>query len=164
MTDHHRHPVRRAAAALLGLALTAAPVTAAAAPGGHPHDRQGPALAQVRAATAKYHDVGVAVADGYQLSSPCVPSMGYHYQRGVAGTGADLDATAPEILVYAPGPNGRLRLVAVEYATWDPAAQLFGRSFDAPHDGGPPFHTLHAWVWQGNPDGVFAPLNPNVSC
>lgn len=121
-------------------------------------------LAQVRQATAAYHDIERALADGYVQVSPCVDNMGYHFQRGLAGSADDLDATAPEILVYAPRPDGGLRLVAVEYASWDPASTLFGVAFDAPHAGGPPFHTLHAWVWQGNPDGTFSPTNPTISC
>jgi hypothetical protein len=28
----------------------------------------------------------------------------------------------------------------------------------------PAFYALHAWVWQDNPDGVFANFNPDVSC
>jgi hypothetical protein len=121
-------------------------------------------LAQVRTATAVYHDVEQAIADGYEQVSPCVPNMGFHYQRGIAATAADLDPQSPEILVYAPLPNGELKLVAVEYASWDPDAALFGVAFDPPHAGGPPFHTLHAWVWQGNPAGMFVPTNRTVSC
>lgn len=183
MTDDVR-PHRRSAAVLLGLALTAGPAaTAAATPASSPDESTRPVgaqLAQVRAATARYHDVAAAIADGYAPASPCVPSMGFHFQRHAAGTdpetgdpaslpvvttdAAELDPASPEILVYAPRPDGRLGLVAVEYATWDPDAELFGRPFDAPHEGGPPFHTLHAWVWQGNPAGMFEPLNPNVRC
>ncbi|MEX2549894.1 MAG: hypothetical protein WD638_06695, partial [Nitriliruptoraceae bacterium] len=62
--------------------------------------------------------------------------------------------------------DGQLRLVAVEYASWQPAS-LFGQTFAPPAgigEPGPPFYTLHAWIWQGNPDGVFAPFNPNVTC
>ena len=151
---------RRLTASALALGLAAAgATTAAAAP-----DTLGAQLAQVRAATAQYHSVDAALADGYELASQCVPHMGYHYQRGIAAVGDDLDATSPEILVYAPRRNGTLKLVAVEYATWDADATLLGQTFDAPHDGGPPFHTLHAWVWQGNPHGTFAALNPNIRC
>ncbi|GAB3193748.1 hypothetical protein [Nesterenkonia suensis] len=122
-------------------------------------------LAQVRSATVAYQDVRVAMEAGYGQTSGCVPNMGYHYQRGVAATAEDLDPLNPEILVYAPQPNGRLALVAVEYASWDAEAELFGTTFDPPHPhGGPPFHTLHVWIWQGNPDGIFAPTNPNVRC
>lgn len=124
----------------------------------------GASLAEVRRATAQYHDIERALADGYALGSGCVPNMGFHYTRGIAAGQDDLDPLAPEILVYAPRKNGSLQLVAVEYASWA-SAELFGRTFDAPHPaGGPPFHTLHAWIWRGNPDGVFAPMNPNVSC
>lgn len=33
-------------------------------------------LAEVRRATARYHDVSEAVADGYELASPCVEKHG----------------------------------------------------------------------------------------
>ncbi|MFD5823646.1 hypothetical protein [Nesterenkonia xinjiangensis] len=148
----------------LAMALGSAALLAAATVG--PADATGQAdLAQVRSATAAYHDLGTAMDAGYAQVSDCVPNMGYHYQRGVAATAEDLDPLNPEILVYAPLPNGRNKLVAVEYATWDEEAELFGTAFDPPHPhGGPPFHTLHVWVWQGNPDGIFAPTNPNVRC
>ena len=34
------------------------------------------------------------------------------------------------------------------------------------HDryGLPPFYSLHAWVWDHNPAGRFAPYNPSVKC
>jgi hypothetical protein len=45
---------------------------------------------------------------------------------------------------------------------------LFGRPFDGPmlgHEPGmPPHYDLHVWVWQANPEGIFAPFNPNVTC
>jgi hypothetical protein len=40
---------------------------------------------------------------------------------------------------------------------------LFDRPFDEPH-GAVPSWTLHAWAWRGNPEGVFNPSNPKVSC
>lgn len=151
---------------ILTLAVTVALSLVALAP--PLHARPAPAdvpasLAEVRRATAQFHDVATAVDAGYELGSPCVPGMGFHYVRGVAAGPADLDPLAPEILVYAPRSDGSLQLVAVEYASMAPA-ELFGVAFDAPHDGGPPFHALHAWIWRGNPDGVFSPTNPNVSC
>ncbi len=153
-----------AALAVLGAAPVNAEPPHATPPG--PSAGNGQAeLAQVRAATAAYHDLEAAIADEYIRASECVPNMGYHYQRSIATTAADLDPLAPEILVYAPQAGGGMRLVAVEYAAWDSAAALFGVPFDAPHPaGGPPFHTLHAWIWQANPDGMFDPTNPNVNC
>ena len=143
------------------LGLTAAATTTAVAA---PPKPVGAQLAEVRAATAHSPSVDAAIADGYEPASPCVPNMGYHFQRGVSAPD-QVEATSPEVLVYAPRPNGTLRLVAVEYASTD-STRLFGRSFDppAPPGEGPPFHTLHAWIWQANPAGTFASHNPNVRC
>lgn len=162
---------RRPPAALLVLATLA--LLAAVPAHATPPDRSGPdtaelnrTIAQVRAITAKYHDVDVALADGYDMISPCVPQMGYHYQKAVAdGVDRELDPLDPEILVYAPHANGELKLVAVEYASW-PAAELFGEAFAPPAEAGegPQFHTLHVWVWKHNPDGMFEAHNPKVSC
>lgn len=120
-------------------------------------------LSEVRRTTARYHDQEQARAAGYQPGSPCVPHMGFHYVRSIAASGDELDLTAPNILVYAPQPNGQLKLVAVEYASRSPAS-LFDRPFEPPTQGGPPFYTLHAWIWQANPDGMFTAHNPRISC
>jgi hypothetical protein len=49
-----------------------------------------------------------------------------------------------------------------------PTPQLFGQRFDGPMEGHTPvmpWHwDLHAWIWQANPDGVFAPFHRNVRC
>lgn len=128
----------------------------------------GAELAEVRAATARYHDVEVAKADGFVASSPCVvndggdAAMGYHYVNG-ARIG-QLDPTLPQALLYAPGPNGQLRLVGVEYLS-PTGGELFGQPF-ADWSPVPPNENtaLHVWLWQTNPLGMFAPYNPNVSC
>jgi hypothetical protein len=88
-----------------------------------------------------------------------------------------LDPTKPEILVYEPGRNGKLRLVAVEWWSADPdqdvttdagRPSLFGVPFDGPmpgHDPGMPVHfDLHAWIWKHNRAGTFTPFNPDLSC
>jgi hypothetical protein len=158
------------------LVATAVAVLAAAAPAtAGKRDTLGAQLAEVRAATAKYHRVEAAVDDGYVPFGPCVAvpglgGMGYHFARLdlIDGT---LSLAQPEILVYAPAQNGRLRLVAVEYVVPVAASperpSLFGRGFDDAHDVGAPYGPqwdLHAWVWHHNPLGVFAPFNPNVGC
>ncbi|MFP4634231.1 MAG: hypothetical protein ACLFRD_00080 [Nitriliruptoraceae bacterium] len=70
----------------------------------------GAELAEVRAATARYHDVETALADGFvpPPDGHCVYSetgaMGYHYVnfgRVPAPTG-ELDPTQPQALLYAP--------------------------------------------------------------
>lgn len=146
-----------AAIALLGVPVLAAP------DGTDPEVNE--QLAEVRRATSQYQDVEAAQEAGYQLDGHCVPGMGVHAIRGEE-IDDEVDRLSPEALVYAPGDDG-LELVAVEYlaAVEDPEdVELFGRPFDPGLDeeGIPP--SLHAWVWQGNPDGVFNPANPNVTC
>lgn len=132
-------------------------------------------LAAARAATAKYHDVSVALADGYAPGGPCVASpaggMGVHYSNSGLFDGT-LDVTAPEILLYVPTESGP-RLVGAEYhldLVYSPSSApvLFGHTFDGPmagHGPGQPTHyDLHVWLWEANPDSIFAPFNPNVHC
>lgn len=131
-------------AAIVSLLLAA---TAIAFAGGKPDTAR--QLADVRRTTAPYHGLERAHADGYEPGSPCVPNMGLHYVRSVAASQDELDPTAPNILVYAPRRDGGLRLVAVEYASWAPAA-LFGRTFDPP--GGSAVHGARSGpcgLWRG---------------
>jgi hypothetical protein len=103
--------------------------------------------------------------------------MGIHAVNFPLAADPGLDIRKPEVLVYDPGKDGRLRLVAVEYlkidadgdlATSDDLPGLFGRPFDGPmagHAPGDPAHyDLHAWVWKRNPSGMFAQFNPRVRC
>ncbi len=130
-------------------------------------------LAQVRLATAKYHNVEAAKKAGYVPVSPCVECMGYHYanmgnlEDGKVGAGGN--ARKPEVLLYAPSANGKLKLVGVEYLVFDTGQArptLFGEvPFEGPMTHGLPQHyDLHVWTWKHNPDGIFTAHNPNVRC
>ncbi len=139
-------------------------------------------LTQVRQATTKYHDEGKAIADGYVRTDHCVSvpglgGMGYHYVNPALIGDPSIDPLKPEVLLYAPTDNGERKLVAVEYlafdadgdlSTDDDRPKLFGVPFNGPmegHEPGMPVHyDLHAWIFQGNPDGVFADFNPKVRC
>jgi hypothetical protein len=138
-------------------------------------------LAKVRAATATFHDVNAALAAGYVSTQYCVQApglgvMGVHYVNYALVADPAVDVSAPEMLLYVPGPSGP-RLVGVEYMTIDVDQDLttdgdrpflFGRGFDGPmpgHGQGQPVHyDLHVWVWQGNPSGMFAEFNPTLRC
>lgn len=146
-------------------------------------------LAQVRAATARFHRVEEAVAAGYELgwvngsgvrivagcvSHPTAGAMGYHYFNAELMADNAVDALEPEVLVYAPVPDGGLRLVAVEWVVRGPQSNPPGVS-EAPSvlgmdmhilvpPPGPAFYLTHAWVWAHNPAGMFADWNPEVSC
>lgn len=133
-------------------------------------------LAQVRAATAKYHDLQAAFDDGYAPAAECVPGMGYHLVN--FGYFGGMDPLQPDGLLYAANKHGQMRLVGVEWFVVDedqnPAThnaeipEMFGKQFDGPmpgHEPGMPVHyDLHAYVWQGNPDGVLATWNEHVRC
>ena len=140
-------------------------------------------LAQVRQATVKYHDVDVALADGFIPTPECVSSpdggMGIHYINPARLMDPAEDILEPEILLYVNTADG-LKLIGVEYFYGigapdthvpnpaPPAPVLFGRAFDGPMEqhepGQPPQYDLHVWIWQANPSGMFAMFNPHVSC
>jgi hypothetical protein len=146
------------------------------------HHRAGPLVQAVRDATARYQDVSKAEADGYTPVLGCVSgadmgAMGMHYLKASLLDGA-VDVAHPELLVYEPGQNGKVQLVAAEYLViadvWDGAHAdgspplLMGQLFDhstAPNRFRLPAHySLHVWAWKYNPDGVFSMWNPRVSC
>ncbi|HWH17491.1 MAG TPA: hypothetical protein VNT77_04015 [Allosphingosinicella sp.] len=115
---------------LLGAALNLAPAAPASSE---------PSLASVRAATARFQDINVALAEGYvrdpmnlcdtadMMGQPAeLGAMGVHYFRPdllgitappnprVSGTGTHTDFLQPSILIYEPQPDGTMKLVAVE--------------------------------------------------
>ena len=134
-------------------------------------------IAQVREATAKFHQSEAAQTAGYDLvpgldhcfESYGVGGMGYHYiNTSLLDTIVEL--SHPEAMVYTPGPNGTLQLGAVEYvvpaaawdAEYDELPQVLGHSFHLNETLG--VYVLHAWIWKNNPSGLFEDWNPNVSC
>lgn len=144
-------------------------------------------LAQVRQATAKFHRVDAALEAGYELgyvngagnriitgcvAHPTAGAMGYHYFNKELIDDLVVDVSKPEGLVYAPAPDGGLKLVAVEYV-------VPGAKSNPPGVSEPPtvlgqemailvpavgFYTLHAWVWGHNPAGMLAHWSPEVTC
>ena len=144
-------------------------------------------LAQVRRATARFHDVDAAIAAGYErgwvngsgvriiagcVANPTAGAMGYHYFNKELMADDEVNLLEPEVLVYATGDDGELQLVAVEWAARGPNS-------NPPGPAEPPivmgmemhilvpavgFHIMHAWVWKPNPAGMFEDWNPKVSC
>ena len=134
-------------------------------------------FAEVRKATAQFHNEAKAIAAGYTPTDECVPEMGYHYINNDLFA-APVDPLRPAGLIYAPnGKDGR-KLIAVEYFVVDTdqnltthnstRPELFGQTFDGPmpgHAPGMPIHyDLHAYIWTTNPDGTLATWNPEVVC
>ena len=158
---------------VVAVLLASSATVAMAAPGGVTGSGALKDLATARQATAKYHDVSVAIADGYVPASPCISAppgvMGIHYVNfGLVDDTVNL--TTPEILLYV-ATDGGMKLVGVEYmavSVGQPAPTLFGRAMNGPmpgHGPGEPEHfDLHVWLWQGNPNGIFEAFNPKVKC
>jgi hypothetical protein len=150
--------------------------TSAFAHGDHDHDagkgNKPPPLAvlqldQARTAADKYFDVDKAVADGYTDIGVFMPNMGWHYLNNTL-LDEKFDWTRPELLVYADDPcGGKRKLVAVEYAvplalSKKAPAGFVGRADEWDANQTFQIWTLHAWVYEFNPDGVFAAFNPRV--
>ena len=132
-------------------------------------------------AASRYGDPAAAVEDGYVQLPSCVSgpdegAMGVHLLNEALLVDGALDASQPELIVYEPQPNGRFRLVAVEYLVfaedWDAANPappvLEGQHFNyygAPNRLGlPAFYELHVWAFKKNPHGMFVDWNPRVTC
>jgi hypothetical protein len=133
-------------------------------------------LATLHAATARFHRFEVAKDAKYTFlfmnmcmvddSQEKAGGMGYHYVNTELLDGK-VEVDKPEALLYEPGSNGQLRLVAVEYVIpkdqWhaDTLPVLFGQklqlnSFD--------LYALHVWAWENNPSGIYKSWNPRVNC
>ena len=74
----------------------------------------------VRDSTERFQNVSAAEAAGYYLQFGCVSgpdsgAMGMHFVNGALVTDGLLDVTRPEIVIYEPLPNGRLRLIGADY-------------------------------------------------
>ena len=179
-----RHASTRFAAVIMGVAaLVLVRASGASAQGPHDHAsaNDGALIKIVREATDRFQDVEVAKAEGYQLQFGCVSgsdsgAMGMHFVNGSLVGDGEIDATHPEIVIYEPLPNGKLKLVGADYLVladaWNAKhaappelmGQLF-HLFEAPNRFGlPAFYTLHVWAWKDNPTGSFVNWHQNVSC
>jgi hypothetical protein len=169
-------------AAALALALTAGACDSPAVL--HPADQaalkkdvspdasQDELLKAVRQATSRFNSTTQAIRAGYQPDTHCVAApglggMGYHWVDPLR-VDPMFDPLQPEVILYAPGPGGNLRLVGVEYIVIDVGQDhpsFGGRLFDVGGTPVPvPHWSLHVWVHEDNPNGIFTPFNPNVSC
>jgi hypothetical protein len=142
--------------AMAGAAAVAA--VAATAPSSGPAAGE-PTLEEVRAATTRFQNVEVALAEGYvrdpgdicdtadMMGKPkALGGMGIHFFRPdllgikgppnprVDGDGTHTDFRKPSILIYEPREDGRLELVAVENLVFKKAWEAAGNK------GRPSFH------------------------
>ena len=101
----------------------------------------------------------------------------------VNGVGMHTDFLKPSILIYEPQADGSVQLVAVENLVFAVAWKAAGHA-EPPSFHGVPYDAMiddpstpldeahmfephfdrHVWIYRDNPNGVFTPLNPAVSC
>ena len=144
-------------------------------------------LAQIRQATAHFQNIDAAFAAGYVDDGfGCVDAtdfgfpasagaMGFHLINETLHADPETDPLRPDLLVYepAPSPQGRPKLVALEYEVFQKdwyvkhtnPPTLLGHEFE-PFDFGDygKVFALHLWLWRDNPNGMFQDFNPKVSC
>jgi hypothetical protein len=131
-----------------------------------------------RAATAKYQDRSVAIADGYRQIGTDFPAMGEHWINIGLLFDGKFDPAHPEVLTYVV-VSGKPRLLGVAYVLpllkgesapdWPVSKDKWHDHFRtieeetalpehhaAGHAGDAPRLTmLHAWIWLSNPAGMF---------
>ena len=166
---------------------TALAIVLAAIGAANAEDDQAAAIEALRQGLAKYEDPYVAVRDLYLSTVGCVHYDGstmeghLNYPKGAMGVHfvnltvqGPPDPMKPNVLVYEPQADGKLKLVAAEWlvplAAVKERPSLFGQPFQGPMEGHEPLipkgfthYDLHAWLIE-NPEGTFSPTNPNVSC
>src|SRR5574338_598544 len=103
-------------------------------------------------------------------SQPGSGAMGFHWGNlDYILDGGKVDLLQPELLMYEPEKNGKLRFVGVEYivlfsdhpSTAEPPT-LLGQEFSRVPEAG--VWGLHIWVGRENSAGIFMPWNEKVSC
>lgn len=130
-------------------------------------------LSGLHRATAEFHDVGKAIAAGYEppdaaacVEVPGLGAMGVHSVNLALASDLAIDPLRPELLLYLPKKGGGFRLVGVEYgvaalvltpdgpAPWfapetppypffNPAPSVFGQTFEGPMAGHEPGQPWH---------------------
>ena len=154
----------------LGFAAASASAFAIAIPLAAQELSREPTLEQVRAATERFQDIKVALAEGYirdpmnicdtadMMGRPAsLGAMGVHYFRPdllgisgppnprVDGNGTHTDFRKPAILIYEPQADGSQKLVAVENL-------VFQKSWHAAGNAKPPrFHGVEYDTMQDDP-------------
>lgn len=125
-------------------------------------------LARARAATARYHHVEQAEAEGYVNLNFCEEGEGCHWLNPALLDG-QFDPAKPEILLYVRDGDG-WRLVGVEYViplSLSPGIAPEGFSGNADHwredSEGVGLWELTAWIWLHNPNGMFEQHNPRAA-
>src|SRR5689334_7235528 len=131
-------------------------------------------IRRLRAATQTFHNLDSAVAAGYPREvEACIVhehhgAMGYHHLNRAYVDG-QLVPERPQFLLYERRPDGSYRLNGAEFVvpyrfhSRDSTPPVFMGQTLAREDNFKYWY-LHVWAWTKNPEGLFAPFNPDVVC
>jgi hypothetical protein len=136
-------------------------------------------VAAVRALTAQYLRIEAAERDGFVPLLDCISDLtqgttDVHYVRPGSLQDDRLEMATPEVLVYELKADGKTRLAAVEYVV--PAAlwtgtrppEFLGQKLEYGTSIGSresdPHYKITVWAWRRNPNGLFEPHPPAVTC
>jgi len=127
-------------------------------------------LVALRRSTARYNNIKNALDDDFVFLHPCEVrpgegNVGVVYINFGRMFDGKIDPEMPDGLVYEQGADGQLKLAAAEFAepnTGQAAPTFLGNTFQREDEFG--VFGLHVWLWENNPNGLFAEGNPNVSC
>jgi hypothetical protein len=130
-------------------------------------------LLKLRESLVQYQSFDRAMDAGFDTKlTECMEmrslgAMGLHYGNALIIDEIP-DPQAPEVLLYEPVKDGELQLVGVEFivpfTAWtepDPPV-LYGQVMRPNNVFG--LWTLHVWLFEFNPRGLFADYNPRVRC
>lgn len=172
----HDHGTARILSAIAAAAIAAAAAVGGEAIAGGPAAAPGePSLEAVLAATKRFQDVNVALAEGYlrdpmnlcetaeMMGRPAeLGAMGVHFFRpdllGIAGppnprvdgNGVHTDFLNPSVVIYEPQADGSLELVAVENL-------VFARAWKEAGNAAPP--TFHGGSFDMMEDDPSTPID-----
>jgi hypothetical protein len=128
-------------------------------------------VADVTRETARFREFDKAKAAGYTKQYPagCAESpegaQGFHYLNESL-VDAKVELLKPELVMYEPQPNGRLKLIGVDYVVPLTSSATPPTLLGVPFMRNDPLGVwaLHIWTERQNPSGMFAAWNPKVSC
>lgn len=136
-------------------------------------DEYAEVVEEVRIANARFRQIESAIYEGWRDQYPegCAVSaeggQAFHFLNPSL-VDASIDVLRPELFMYEPQADGSMELVGADYIIpfdqWhsDEPPTLLGHRFARNEPLG--VWAIHLWAWRANPEGLFAPWNPEVGC
>jgi hypothetical protein len=126
-------------------------------------------------ALTPYYSGADAEENGYTNTEKCISTDDGAYGVPFVNTDyAGTDLQKPGILTYRLTSSWTYNLMSAEWYvpadSTDSPPSMFGKAFRGPMDGHSPeseqpaHYGLHVWLFNANPNGMFARYNPTINC